>query len=80
MARAVSCWRLTAEAPVRARVGFVLDKVAVAQIFLSVFRFPLSISFHRGSPCSYIFCGMNSAAVHEQSHPIDMNNKNINKH
>jgi hypothetical protein len=37
MAQAVSCWRLKAEAPVRAQVGFVLDKVAVAQIFLSVF-------------------------------------------
>jgi hypothetical protein len=41
-------------------VGFVLDKVALRQVYLWVLRFPLSISFHHGSPCSYIYWGMNN--------------------
>jgi hypothetical protein len=34
-------------------VGFVVDKVALEQVFLRVLRFPLPISFHRRSPNSY---------------------------
>jgi hypothetical protein len=34
-------------------VGFVVDKVALRQVFLGVLRFSLSISFHRRSPNSY---------------------------
>jgi hypothetical protein len=33
---------------------WVVDKVALGQVFLRVLRFYLSISFHRGSPYSYI--------------------------
>jgi hypothetical protein len=46
MAQAVSCWPLTAEVRIRARVihvGFIVDKVALGQVFLQVLRFPLSI-------------------------------------
>jgi hypothetical protein len=50
MAQAVSCWPLTAEVRIRARVmhvGFIVDKVALGQVFLQVLRFPLSIySYH----------------------------------
>jgi hypothetical protein len=39
--------------------------------------FPLSISFHHGSPCSFITCAMNIMSVGgcssvTYSHPIDM--------
>jgi hypothetical protein len=30
-------------------VGFLVDKLALGQVFLRVLRFPLSISFHRCS-------------------------------
>jgi hypothetical protein len=44
MAQAISRRSLTAEARVRARVGFVVDKVALGQVSLRVFRFhPVSI-------------------------------------
>jgi hypothetical protein len=39
MAQVVSRWPLTAEALVRARVGFVMGKVALGQVFLRVLRF-----------------------------------------
>jgi hypothetical protein len=40
-------------------------------------EFPLSVSFHNVSPCSYIAWGMNSTPVggrssETQSHPIDL--------
>jgi hypothetical protein len=36
--------------PLSAHVGFVLDKVAMGQVFFSeFFRFPLPVPFHRGS-------------------------------
>jgi hypothetical protein len=50
MAQAVSRRHLTAEArvdPASVRVGFVVDKVALGQVFLRVLRFSLSASFHR---------------------------------
>jgi hypothetical protein len=34
-------------------VGFVVDKVALGQVFSEVFGFTLSISFHRRSQNSY---------------------------
>jgi hypothetical protein len=37
--------------PVSVHVGFVMDKVALGQVFLRVVGFPLSVSFHR---CSII--------------------------
>jgi hypothetical protein len=41
-------------APGSIRVGFVVDKVALEQVFLKVLRFsPVNISFHRRSPNSY---------------------------
>jgi hypothetical protein len=46
-------------APGSVRVGFVLDKVALGQVFLRVFfGFTLSVSFHRGFPYSYIIWEM----------------------
>jgi hypothetical protein len=44
---------LTAKARVRAHVGFVVDKLALGQVFSEFFGFPLSVSFHRRSPNSY---------------------------
>jgi hypothetical protein len=44
-------------------VGFVVDKVALGQVFLQVLQFPLSISFHRLSPYSYIIWGINNMSV-----------------
>jgi hypothetical protein len=41
-------------APGSIHVGFVVDKVALRQVFLRVLRFsPVNISFHRRSPSSY---------------------------
>jgi hypothetical protein len=54
MAQVVSRWPLTAKARVRAHVGFVVDKVALGQVFLRVLRLsPVNTSFHRRSPNSY---------------------------
>jgi hypothetical protein len=59
-------------------VGFVVNKVALVQIFLQVLRFSLSIFFHHVCPWSYINWGMNNrpdgGCISETwSHPIDMN-------
>jgi hypothetical protein len=35
-------------------MAFVMDKVALGQVSLRGVRFTLSVSFHRGSPHSYI--------------------------
>jgi hypothetical protein len=56
-------------------VGFVVDKV--------FFCVPLSISFHRGFPGSFITWGTKNRPVGGRSsetsyHPIDMNNNNNN--
>jgi hypothetical protein len=59
MAQAVSRRALTAEAQVRARVspcGFVVDKVALGQVFLRVLRFSSVSIIHRGS---ILICHMN---------------------
>jgi hypothetical protein len=45
-------------------VGFVLNKVAMGQDFILVLRlFPLSISFHRRSPHTYVTWEMNNMSV-----------------
>jgi hypothetical protein len=41
-------------APGSIHVGFVVDKVALGQVFSEFFGFPLSVSFHRRSPNSYV--------------------------
>jgi hypothetical protein len=44
MAQAVGSWSLTSENWVQARVGFVVDRVALGQVFLLVVRVsPVSI-------------------------------------
>jgi hypothetical protein len=58
-------------------VVFVVDKVALGQVVFSSSAFP-SISFHHGSPCSYIIWGINNRPVHgcsseTSSHPAYMN-------
>jgi hypothetical protein len=45
------------------QMGFVMYKVALELVFLQVFGFTLSISFHHGFPCSYIIWGMNNRTV-----------------
>jgi hypothetical protein len=53
MAQVVSR-RLTPRTPGSIHVGFVVDKVALGQVFLRVLRVsPVNISFHRRSPNSY---------------------------
>jgi hypothetical protein len=63
-------------------VGFVVEKVALGHVPVRVLRCPLSISFHHGSPYSYITWAMNNRPVggrnQRQSYPIDMNNNNNN--
>jgi hypothetical protein len=49
--------------PGSSRAGLVVDKVALGHVFLAVLCFPLSVSFHRGSPYSCIVCGMNNRPV-----------------
>jgi hypothetical protein len=72
---------LTSLSPRRPGFGvwFMVEKVALRQVFLGVLRFPLSVSFHRGCPYSYITWDMNSRCVggrssETSSGPIDMNN------
>jgi hypothetical protein len=54
--------------------------VALGRLLSEFFGFPLLISFHHGSPCSYITWGMNSRLIggssSEMFHPIDMNSNN----
>jgi hypothetical protein len=54
-------WSLTAEARVRARVsvGFVVDKVALGQVFMSSLVFPCQYHSTR-APYSYIIWGKNN--------------------
>jgi hypothetical protein len=50
MAQAVSRWLPTAAARVQAQVwqaGFVVDKVALGQVFSEYFGFPCQSSFHQ---------------------------------
>jgi hypothetical protein len=50
IAQAVSRWLPTAAAQVRVRakhVGFVVDKVALGQVFSEYFGFPCQSSFHQ---------------------------------
>jgi hypothetical protein len=50
IAQAVSRWLPTAAARVRIRVwqvGFVVDKVALGQVFSEYFGFPCQSSFHQ---------------------------------
>jgi hypothetical protein len=68
--------------PISAHVRFIVDKVALGQIFCKFFGFPLSISIHRGSPHSYIILGMNNRPVGDRSsetssHLMDMNNNGV---
>jgi hypothetical protein len=80
MAQAVSRRPLTAEARVRARGskrGISRGKVVLGQGVFQDFAFSLSVSFYRGSPCSYIIWEMNNRPVggsssETYSHPIDM--------
>jgi hypothetical protein len=41
--------------PKSVNVGFMVDKVALGQVFTDFFCFLLSIAFHHGSPLSYIY-------------------------
>jgi hypothetical protein len=57
MAQAVSRRPHTSEARVRAQFSsceICGGQNALGQVFIRVFRFPLSISIHLGSPCQYI--------------------------
>jgi hypothetical protein len=59
-AQAVSRRLLTAAVRVRAQVSeveFVVDEVALGQIFFESFGFPLSVSFHRCSVFIYVLSG-----------------------
>jgi hypothetical protein len=54
MAQVVSRWPRFV--PRSVHVGYVVDEVALGQVFSEFFGFPLSISsFHHGSPYSYIW-------------------------
>jgi hypothetical protein len=61
MAQAVvSRWSLTAEARVRSRTNhmrFVLDKVAMREVYFRVIRFPLFVSFHQCPTLIFIYIG-----------------------
>jgi hypothetical protein len=87
MAQAVSRRPLNAEAGFAAwwslHVEFVVNKVALVHVFLEFFGFTLSVSFHLGSPCSYITWGMNNRpaggrSAETQSYHIDMNSNITN--
>jgi hypothetical protein len=60
---------------------FTVGKVALGKVYSEFFGFPLSISFHRGSPYSHIIWRMKTMNVggrsSETSHSIDVNNNNI---
>jgi hypothetical protein len=62
MAQAVNRWLLTSESQ-SVHLGIVVDKVALALVFVRVLRFSVSVSLHHGCPCSYSTWGMNNRPV-----------------
>jgi hypothetical protein len=54
---------LSPQRPVSIQVRFVVNEVALRHVSLRVLQFPPSISFHRGSPCSYITWEMNNRPI-----------------
>jgi hypothetical protein len=66
-------------APGSVHVGFVVDRVAVGLGFSPSLGFPLSMSFHRGSPylCTTWRCNNRPAVQRHHLTPIDMNSVNI---
>jgi hypothetical protein len=63
MAQVVSRRPLTAEARVHTRVGFVVDKVALGQVYLRIFRFLLSIYHSTITLQTHIIWGMRNMLV-----------------
>jgi hypothetical protein len=57
MAQLVSCWPLTMEARVSPCAICGGQRVTGTGFSLELFSFPLSVSFHHGSPHSYISPG-----------------------
>jgi hypothetical protein len=82
MVHVISCWPLTAETQVCARVchvGFLVDKVLLLLVFSLSTSVSLFISFHHGSLYSYVIWGKNNRPASDrgsetESHPIDMSN------
>jgi hypothetical protein len=75
--------RRPGSAPRSIHVGFMMDKVAMRQVSSEFFGFPLSISFHRGSPYSYITFRINKIHVggcssETSSHSTDINMNKVN--
>jgi hypothetical protein len=66
---------LSSRRPGSIRVGFMVDK-ALGQVFLRLLRFPLSVSFHRGSAVIYhlgVYNRLAGGCISETScHPIDI--------
>jgi hypothetical protein len=87
MVQEISHRPLIAEDQVRAPVspcGFVVDRVALGQVFLRVLRLPppLALSFYRGPPYAFISGGMyyrpiGGRSSETWSHSINMDNKNV---
>jgi hypothetical protein len=66
MAQAVSCWPLTMEARVRARlihVGFVVDKVALGQVFLRLLWLSSVNIYHSTIALQTHYLRMNSVST-----------------
>jgi hypothetical protein len=64
-------------------IEFVVDKWHWDRFFYQLFAFPLSISFHHGSTCSYVTWNINITPTVDRSseisfYPIDMKN-NMNE-
>jgi hypothetical protein len=53
--------------PGSVHVGFVVDKVALGQVFPEFFSFPLSISFHR--------CSITRKRTKNNNHPLHLHNR-----
>jgi hypothetical protein len=51
-------------------MGFVVEKVALREVFLKLFGFPVSLLFHLDFPYSYIIWGMNNRPVGGRSSEI----------
>jgi hypothetical protein len=64
-------------APRWVHLGLVVDTMTMGKVFYAFFGFPLSISFHCGSPYWYINWMMNKRPVCGHSSETYMNNNNL---
>jgi hypothetical protein len=61
-------------------VGFVVEKVALGQVFSEFFGFTLPVSFRRSSPNSYMIWGTNNRPGGDRTSESSANTMDMKNH